>query len=57
MVFLNLRSLMSNRVLSQVPVELRPALFEAEAVKDHFAKEISIIQTEDEYRAKLKHVL
>ena len=57
MVFLHLRRVMSNRILTQVPLEIRPILFETEAVKEHFAKEIEIVSSEEEYRAKLRAVL
>lgn len=43
-VFLHLRSLISNKILTHVPAEIRPLLYDTDAIKDHFSKELAIIQ-------------
>lgn len=57
MVFLHLRQIMSSKILTQIPKEMRQSIFEQDSFKEHFAKEIEILQSENEYREHIKALL
>eukprot|EP00347_Sterkiella_histriomuscorum_P006178 403353763 len=57
MVFLHLRQIMSSKILTQIPREIRQNLLEQDSIKEHFSKEIEVLQSESVYREHIKAVL
>jgi len=57
LAYLKLRNLVTGKIVTQIPEDVRLMLLTLESFKECFAKEILAIDTEAEYRTKIVSLL
>lgn len=57
MIFLHLRQVVSGKILTQLPVEVRDQILEDENIKSHFKNDIAILSEELLYRERIMPLL
>lgn len=57
LAYLKLRGVISGRAITQIPPEIREKLQESDTFKQHFQKELDILQHEKDYRQRIEFLL